>query len=488
MARGTSAYGPALSMAFASDTSREIGSGDRCRRERFGTQINDASGEGLSKRPFGGRVAADLEQRKQKLSILGNFGPPGNLGNEGTLQAILYHLRRLVPDAEVTCICTNPETVAAAYNIAAVGIHDVVVKSWTLRNPLARLVRNVFIGLPCELYRWLKCLVTLSCTDVLIVPGTGLLTDAYGLINWGPYSIFKWSLGAKLTGCKLLFVSVGAGPLYSCLGRFFVKTALALADFRSYRDTSTQQYLKSIGFLRSNDRVYPDLVFSLPEAVIPKEGTKNKERAVVGLGVMEYAGKYSIERPNAAIYSRYLDTLVILVTWLFAHGYDVRLIIGDTGDKAAIQEFRCLLNSRLSIHDSGRIIDEPTDSVEQLLSQLAATDIVVATRFHNVLLALLLNKPVISISFHHKCISLMRQMGLSEYCQDIHDLQADRLIEQFCQLEKNSGSLKTMIREKVERCRRVLDDQYRLIFEDSGTSVTRETIDQVTGDDLLPRN
>ena len=50
-----------------------------------------------------------------------------------------------------------------------------------------------------------------------------------------------------------------------------------------------------------------------------------------------------------------------------------------------------------------RIIDEPIASVDDLLKQLAATDVVVATRFHNVLLALLLNKPAIAISYHPMC-------------------------------------------------------------------------------------
>ena len=89
-----------------------------------------------------------------------------------------------------------------------------------------------------------------------------------------------------------------------------------------------------------------------------------------------------------------------------------------------------------------------------------------ATRFHNVLHALLLNKPVIAISFHHKCSSLMSQMGLAEYCQDINGLNADGLIGLFCQLEKNSERLRSMIREKVEGCRIALDEQYRIIFRE----------------------
>jgi polysaccharide pyruvyl transferase WcaK-like protein len=67
----------------------------------------------------------------------------------------------------------------------------------------------------------------------------------------------------------------------------------------------------------------------------------------------------------------------------------------------------------------------------------------VATRFHNVLLALLCDKLVISISFHHKCESLM---GLLEYCLDINAFQADKLIEKFCKLETKLDIIKAATR------------------------------------------
>jgi polysaccharide pyruvyl transferase WcaK-like protein len=83
------------------------------------------------------------------------------------------------------------------------------------------------------------------------------------------------------------------------------------------------------------------------------------------------------------------------------------LLVGDQGDTDVTQEFSvCLerlgrmMRSVLSISRTfHRAIAAPD----------AATDIVVATRFHNVIMALLLNKPVIAISFH-KCASLMSQM------------------------------------------------------------------------------
>jgi hypothetical protein len=60
----------------------------------------------------------------------------------------------------------------------------------------------------------------------------------------------------------------------------------------------------------------------------------------------------------------------------------------------------------------------------------------------------------------------MQYMGLQEYCQPIQQLNGDKLIEQFCQLEKNAGRLRHMIRERVTDCREALDEQYSLIFKD----------------------
>ena len=336
-----------------------------------------------------------------------------------------------------------------------------LLKRWNPRTAVTAWLRRVFVGLPSELWRGLDAFKTLKGADVLIIPGTGLLTDAYGLTSWGPYNLFKWSLIAKVCRCKILFVSVGAGPIYSTLGKYFVKSALSLADFRSYRDNASLEYLKRIGFKTNSDGIYPDLVFSLPKAMLPFGGNKKGKRSIIGLGLMPYTGKYSVAKPSDAIYQEYLENLVTFTQWLLVHDYDIRLLIGEVTDRSASEEFKLLLKASLGMYDEERVIDQPALSLEQLLPQIAATDIVVATRFHNILLALLLNKPVISISFHHKCTSLMSEMGLSEDCHDINHMNADRLIEQFQDVERNAEKLKTVIRQKVEESRKALDEQYQ---------------------------
>jgi polysaccharide pyruvyl transferase WcaK-like protein len=419
----------------------------------------------LSKTPSGVAIQSELEHQGKAISFFGGFGL-GNFGNEITLQAILYHLRRRFPNVEVNCICTHPKVTAANHNIKTLPLTRTIVSVWRPHNRVARVLRSFFIGIPSETYRWLEALMTLKHTDILIIPGTGLLTDAYGLTGWGPYNTFKWSLMAKIRCCQLFFVSVGAGPLHSRIGRCLVKSALALADFRSYRDNETKRYLRSIGAGRATDRVYPDLAFSIVDEISPRLANLNRRRPVVGIGLMLYHGRLSSDEERESTYKTYLEQLVVLVKWLLARGYDIRLLIGELSDKSVTAEFKALLKNRLEVYDEERIIDEPASSVQDLLAQLSETDAVVATRFHNILLALSLNKPAICISFHQKCTSLMQDMGLQEYCQDIKQLNAEKLIEQFCKLEKNAGSLRQMIRAKVTDCRKALDEQYSLIFKD----------------------
>jgi polysaccharide pyruvyl transferase WcaK-like protein len=418
------------------------------------------------------KVEANLKESNGKgrtIFFFGHFGS-ANFGNEITFQAALYHFRRRWPEARFACICTNPRALVATQKIESFPISRDFGGSSKRHSGFARLLSKIFIGVPRELLRWGEAFRALQGADTLIVPGTGLLTDAYGLQGWGPYNLFKWSLMARMRHCKLLFISVGAGPLYSALGRGLVKSALAMADFRSYRDDTSINYIKKCGFPTNGDRVYPDLVFGLPEAAMPNDESRGRRKRVVGLGLMWYAGKYSTAEPSDVIFRQYLGTLVTFSKWLLERDYDIRLLLGESTDWVVLEEYKALLKKAMGAYDEERLIAQPTDSVEQLLPQIAAVDFVVATRFHNVLLALLLNKPAIAISFHAKCDSLMAQMDLAKFCHDINHMSAPTLIEQFLELEQRAGQLKPVIRLKVEQSQKALEEQYNLIFSQMSTN------------------
>ncbi len=406
-----------------------------------------------------------------KISLFGNFGTH-NLGNECTLQAVIHNVSKHLPGVRIDCICSDPEDVSARYNIPAIPIYHRHRNGSRLRteapctNALVRLVRRVFIRVPQELLHWITAFRRLKGTKMLIMTGTGMLTD-FGITPLDlHYEILKWSLTAKLRQCKVVFLSVGGSRLDHPLSRWIVKSALSLADYRSYRDRFSRDCFDSIGANTSADPVYPDLAFSLPRTELPGSPNRNGTGRVVGIGLMDYYGKESRRETGEHLYRTYLEAMATFTGWLLNHEYTVRLLIGDVSyDRRAKHDLvKALARDRVT-YDDRQLIDEPVFSVEQLLAQLATTDMVVATRFHNVLLALLLNKPVVSIAYDPKIDALMAEAGLAAYCQSIDDVDLQKLIEKFSRIEAAMETVKADLMGRVEQHRRVLDEQYAVIFK-----------------------
>jgi polysaccharide pyruvyl transferase WcaK-like protein len=393
----------------------------------------------------------------KKIALFGTFGT-GNLGNECTLQAMLFNLRKRLPNAEVSCICAGVDETAATYGIRALAIREMPLRA--TNNRAWRLLRRICVGIPFELYRWFRVIKGLMGTDMLIMTGTGMLSDC-GIAPLGlHYDILRWSVVAKLCRCKLLFVSVGAGPIRHALARFFVKTALRLADYRSYRDSFSKEYLMSIGVDADDDAVYPDLAFSLPESILPHGRDDRDKRAPVGVGLI------SLSDDGEQTYREYVTKMARFIRWLVEHDRAVQVLTGDiVYDRRVRNDVKTMLEQSGLTHEKSNVTDEPARSFEELLSQLAATTVVVASRFHNLLLALMLGKPTLAISFHKKDDALMTEMGLQEFCQNIATLNVSTLIEQFLRLEKNADRLCQEIMRKTKGYRRELDKQYSCIFE-----------------------
>lgn len=412
--------------------------------------------------PTSSEVTAD--PKRPTIALFGMFGV-GNLGNECTLQAILANLRRFLPNAQVRCICGGPNETELSCKVPAFAIREISLKP--LDNRILRLVRRLFLGIFIDLGRWVKVIQTLAGTDMLVMTGTGMLADV-GISPFGlHYDILRWSIAAKLCRCKLLFVSVGVGPIRRPISKFFVKAALRLADYRSYRDIFSKSYAEGMGIAPERGAVYPDLAFSLPEAKLPDARAHHSRKTVIGIGLITYDTSRTVTREKVeTIYRDYIAKVATFVHWLIEHNYTVRLLIGDiVYDSRVRQDLRALLERGGLSYEGGQIVDEPACSVDELLSQLAEMDIVVASRFHNVLLALMLRKPVLAISFHEKVDSLMRAMEMTQFCQDIENVDVNKLIDQLAALEESAESIRCGLERKSELYRGNLEEQYEYIFK-----------------------
>ncbi len=75
----------------------------------------------------------------------------------------------------------------------------------------------------------------------------------------------------------------------------------------------------------------------------------------------------------------------------------------------------------------------------------------------------MLNKPVVSISYHDKVDALMAGFGLATFCQDIERFDLDTLTAQLTMLEQDATNLKPRIQQTADAYRDALDNQYERI-------------------------
>jgi polysaccharide pyruvyl transferase WcaK-like protein len=89
---------------------------------------------------------------------------------------------------------------------------------------------------------------------------------------------------------------------------------------------------------------------------------------------------------------------------------------------------------------------------------MAHAEVVIASRFHNLICSLRLARPTVSVGYAVKNRNLMRALGADGFCQDIMQLDSNQLLGQVRAARENSGALTARIRqgtlewaEEVER-------------------------------------
>ncbi|WP_433167844.1 polysaccharide pyruvyl transferase family protein [Kribbella sp. CA-247076] len=405
--------------------------------------------------------------RPPRIAIFGLLGS-GNLGNHGSLDAMLRFLRASHPDAEISCVCSGPEELTRQYGIPSTAI------TWYQehgpgRTRLTTVVRKLY-GKLADLFRMPRLF---RRYDVVIVPGMGVLETTLELNPWGwPYALFLMCVSARMAGAKVAFVSVGASVARERSVRWLYTGAARLATYRSFRDELSRDSMRVMGLDVSQDEVYPDLAFALPDPEPPEPSQRS--RRTVALGLMEYHGTSADRGRSTEIYAEYEAKIVEFARWLVDEGYRIRLVTGDPADEVVVNAvLDDLRRTRPALVDS-RVVREPAASLGELMGQLAGADLVVASRYHNVQSALRLSKPTISISYATKNDILMEGMRLAEFRQSIRTLSVPRLIEQFRALEARAGRIEPAMREKNTEYTARLEQQFAVLSKtliDAGPAV-----------------
>lgn len=317
-----------------------------------------------------------------------------------------------------------------------------------------------------------RALRFLRSVDILVVAGSGQLIDKFYGPFGHPYALFRWCSLARLTRTSVLLPSVGAGPLTHPLSRFFVRRALARAAYVSVRDVASAGVLHAVGVRRPLP-VVPDMAWASTAAWRAAATVGERPRVgsrVVGLNVMAHEDPRYWSHGDLDRYSRYLRTMAAFARWLLDNGYTVRIFSSQNrADEAPARELLELLRNQ-GHSTSGKVewsID-PSAGAEDLIATIVKCDLVVAARYHSILLPLLLGIPTIGLAYNHKTTELMHGIGLPQWCFDIDAVNTVDLCTAVESLWSYWPSYRRQVHDIAERNRLAVERQFDVLFGASG--------------------
>lgn len=395
---------------------------------------------------------------RHRIAVFGLLGS-GNIGNEGSLQAVLTELARH-PGIELSAICAGPDDVRRRYGIPAVSM------TWSrLDRPARTRAGTAALKAVGKVLDPFRMVGLLRRVDAVVVPGMGVLEDTLPLHPWGfPYALLGLTFAGRLTGTPVVLVCVGATRARDPLTRWALGWAARAATYRSYRDAPSRDAVTGMGVDTTGDSVYPDLAFALP---LP-EGVQPAPWPTVAVGVMAWRGRAEDRRDGESILSTYLARMTELVTRLVDDGYSVRLITGDPDDTGVAASVRTAVIGARPVIDPGRVTFAPADSLAELMDQIAPVHAVVASRYHNVLCALRLAKPTVSLGYAGKNRALMQEMGLGGLCLDIRDVDVEEVARLLSQALEERSRIARDLRARDAARGQLLAGQWPVLLSVTG--------------------
>jgi polysaccharide pyruvyl transferase WcaK-like protein len=424
-----------------------------------------------------------------KIGLLHHTGG-GNLGDESTQEAMIQNIKGRWPRASFIGLTMNPDDTRVRHGIASYPLRR---KTWTMgyradaepetprskvaahlrRFPLLlgllRTIYALIVRMPRSVYEEFAFLIRswriVRSLDLLIVNGGGQLTEWCGPWEF-TYTVFKWVLLARVTKVPCYFLNVGAGPLTQPLSRFFAKWALNCAAYVSFRDEESRTLASQIGYTGPS-QVYPDSVYSLD---IPAQrrcrSCRTGRKPIVGIAPMPYCDPRVFAEKDQSVYDAYIRKLGRFAAHLIRNGCTVALLSGDIGvDPMAVEDLQKALKNEGIAAASQSVTAGQVRSTGELLAGMAAVDYLVVTRFHGVVFAHLLNKPVVALSHHPKVAALMSDLGLSRYCiQNLRTFDDELLAQTFQELMNHGDEIKGRMAEQLAVYRGRLSGQFDELF------------------------
>jgi len=325
---------------------------------------------------------------QSRIFISGYYGF-GNTGDEAVLAVLVRHLSQLTQVKRISVLAAKAGSTLEGVQVVG------------RRSPL----------------RVLKAILR---SDVLISGGGGLLQNATSNRSlWYYLAIISV---AKLSGCRVLIVANGIGPLRGDFSRWMVGRAVAGCDYISVRDDVSREDLIAMKVAPDQIRQVADPAFLLQRAdVVPL--TPDTLIGESGGAYIAIALRFWKRLPLTG-------KLIALVSHIQRQtGYTVCLVpMQEPADRELAEIIRAAV--------PGVVVTAPQLGPRQIAAVFASSEMTVAMRLHGLIFAVAAGVPVLALAYDPKVAALAEQTA-QPCVADLKGATEEELMAAFDQAFQN---------------------------------------------------
>lgn len=230
---------------------------------------------------------------------------------------------------------------------------------------------------------------------------------------------------------KSFLIGANFGPFKDELFIKQHKDFFSLFEDVCFRDTYSYEIFND----QEHIRYAPDVVFNLPNANHPISNSK-----IAGFSIINLENREDLKEHS----KNYLKKMEEFIKSYIDIGYKVKLFsfCNKEGDLIAINKI--MNNLDHTYQKQIEVVSYSTD-LKFFLNEFQACEIIVGTRFHSIILALVFNQKFIPIVYSRKLYHALKDLDMHNRCcfiEDINELQVENEIQKSFDIKvKKSCSL-----------------------------------------------
>ncbi|MBD7979426.1 polysaccharide pyruvyl transferase family protein [Oerskovia merdavium] len=361
-----------------------------------------------------------------KVGLYGGFGT-GNIGNDATARVVAEHVRGHHDDVEVVLVSYADETTPSTSidHLPLMTLGEPVEERG--RTRVGRAVHRRWQSVRQLGRDW----TITRQFDAMVITGGGVFeaestAAAGGLV--GAVGFFLLALVSSHRHHHFATLSIGGTSMRRSLERFLLVRSMRYAEYRSFRDAASKDALVGMHGAQDDDRVSSDLVFATPMISRASRTQSGPKRVAIGVMRFPWLGEgWADELARTA----YVQALADVVEHLLPTS-TVAVFGGDKADAPVIEALVRVVEGRVGhevvLH---RVEVWGSPAFHDTVERLCDVDVVVCSRYHNLVAAFLRGTGVIAVADRVKVRSLMREAGVSDLVVEARGLDGQDLVERI---------------------------------------------------------